>query len=72
MAVPKKKTSVSRKRMRHSHSRLVPTNMSSCANCGALKRSHHVCHVCGYYKGRLVLKMPTPEDDGAGQADILS
>lgn len=29
--------------------------VSKCQNCGAVKLSHHVCAVCGYYKGKQVL-----------------
>ena len=57
MAVPKKKTSQSRRNMRRSHDALTPVNVQECPNCGAAKLSHHVCPSCGHYKGRQVLKM---------------
>jgi large subunit ribosomal protein L32 len=56
MAVPKKKTSVSRRGMRRSHHHLAPINTTECPNCGAVKLSHHVCKSCGHYNGRQVLK----------------
>lgn len=57
MAVPKKKTSVSRRGMRRSHHGLVAINTHECTNCGATKLPHHVCHSCGFYNGRQVLKV---------------
>ncbi len=56
MAVPKKKTSQSRRNMRRSHDALTPVNVQECPNCGSAKLSHHVCPSCGHYKGRQVLK----------------
>jgi large subunit ribosomal protein L32 len=55
MAVPKKKTSKSRRDMRRSHHALQPSAMVECPNCGELKRPHHVCRACGYYSGREVV-----------------
>ncbi|KAF0138613.1 MAG: large subunit ribosomal protein L32, partial [Rhodospirillaceae bacterium] len=52
MAVPKKKTSKSRRDMRRSHHALRRINVVECPNCGELKRPHHVCDRCGHYKGR--------------------
>lgn len=59
MAVPKRKTSKSRRDMRRSHDALSPMRSGECANCGARKRSHHVCPSCGYYKGRQVVDVAT-------------
>jgi len=54
MAVPKKKTSPSRRNMRRSHHALKPAAYAECPNCGELKRPHHLCDACGYYDGREV------------------
>lgn len=54
MAVPKKKTSPSRRGMRRSHEALTVTASQDCANCGELKRPHHICSHCGHYDGREV------------------
>jgi large subunit ribosomal protein L32 len=56
MAVPKRKTSPSRRNMRRSHHRLKPEAQVECKNCGELKRPHHVCPACGHYDGRVVNK----------------
>ena len=55
MAVPKKKTSKSRRNMRRSHHALQPATYVECSNCGEMKRPHHVCAACGYYDGREVV-----------------
>jgi large subunit ribosomal protein L32 len=31
--------------------------MSSCPNCGEMKKPHRVCPHCGHYKGRKVLEV---------------
>lgn len=54
MAVPKKKTTPSRRNQRRAHDALRPTQALECQNCGELKRPHHVCGACGYYDGREV------------------
>jgi large subunit ribosomal protein L32 len=54
MAVPKKKTSKSRRDMRRSHHALAPASYAECSNGGELKRPHHVCGACGHYDGREV------------------
>jgi large subunit ribosomal protein L32 len=61
MAVPKKKTSKSRRNMRRSHHALTAVNSIECSNCGSRKLPHHVCSSCGHYKGRQVITQPTVE-----------
>ncbi|MGQ9367269.1 50S ribosomal protein L32 [Azospirillum sp. ST 5-10] len=56
MAVPKKKTSKSRRNMRRSHHALSTNSYAECQNCGELKRPHHVCGSCGHYDQREVVK----------------
>ncbi len=55
MAVPKKKTSKSRRDMRRSHEALAKNAMMECPNCGEMMRPHHVCESCGYYNKREVI-----------------
>jgi len=55
MAVPKKKTSPSRRNMRRSHHALTPPVYGECPDCGELKRPHHLCPSCGSYDGREIL-----------------
>ena len=49
MAVPKRKTSPSKRKMRRSHDGLSFANLVECSNCGELKLTHHVCSSCGFY-----------------------
>jgi large subunit ribosomal protein L32 len=53
MAVPKKKTSKSRRDMRRAHHALDKINVVEDKTTGELKRPHHVS-VDGYYNGRQV------------------
>jgi large subunit ribosomal protein L32 len=67
MAVPKKKTSPSRRNMRRSHDALSPINAGECNNCGAKKLPHHLCASCGHYKGRLVVSKRVSVAEEAGE-----
>ena len=54
MAVPKRKTSVSRKKMRRSHHKLSSPNIIEDKN-GEYKLSHHIDLKSGYYNGKKIL-----------------
>ncbi len=55
MAVPKRKTSKSKRDMRRSHDSLKKVNTVEDKTTGELKRPHHVS-ADGYYNGRQVTK----------------
>ena len=58
MAVPKGKVSKSRRDKRRSSVwKLEAPSLSKCTQCGELKMPHRVCPICGYYKGREVVKV---------------
>jgi large subunit ribosomal protein L32 len=57
MAVPKKRTSLARKRKRRSHLALSAPALDTCPRCLEPKAPHRVCHSCGSYKGRDVLRI---------------
>lgn len=59
MAVPKRRTSTTRKAKRRGHIKLTVPNMSACPNCGEMKRNHHVCTSCGHYAGKDALNLET-------------
>jgi large subunit ribosomal protein L32 len=54
-AVPKKKTSQSRKGNRRQHIRLTIPAIVPCSHCRNPKLRSHVCPTCGYYRGREVI-----------------
>lgn len=54
---PKKRHSRQRQGKRRSAIKLKTTKGVVCANCGNIGISYAVCKKCGYYKGRLVLKL---------------
>ena len=61
MAVPKRKKSKSRIRMRkRSHKVSIPAT-KPCPNCGERHLSHRVCPACGYYRGRQVVSVTVKE-----------
>ena len=49
MAVPKGKTSRSRRDKRRTHDRLKILNIVECPRCHSKKIAHRVCQNCGYY-----------------------
>ena len=54
MAVPKRKTSTSRKKMRRSHHRLRAENVVEDKKSGEYKLSHHVDLKSGFYNGKKI------------------
>jgi large subunit ribosomal protein L32 len=58
MAVPKKRTSKSRKNMRRAHDGIKFTEaVEICDNCGEPRLRHRVCESCGQYRGKQVLDL---------------
>jgi large subunit ribosomal protein L32 len=56
MAVPKYRTSKSKRDMRRSHHALTAPVNSLCPNCKEVKVPHSVCESCGHYKGKQVIE----------------
>ena len=56
MAVPKRKTSKSRRDKRRSHHRVKSVNILEDKKSGEYRLSHHVDLKTGYYNGRQVLE----------------
>jgi large subunit ribosomal protein L32 len=62
MAVPKKKTSKSRTRMRRAHDALRTPNCSPCPNCGEMRLPHRACPACGRYRDRQVVQVEAEDE----------
>jgi large subunit ribosomal protein L32 len=66
VAVPKRRTSQSKRDMRRAqHDKVVPPNLAICPKCSEPALPHRVCAACGYYKGRRVRK-GTADTETAG------
>ena len=51
MAVPKRRTSSTRRDKRRSHLRAGGGQVTLCNHCKQPKVAHHICSHCGYYAG---------------------
>ena len=56
MAVPKRKTSKSRKNKRRSHHRLIAANVVEDKKSGEYRLSHHIDLKSGMYNGKQILE----------------
>ena len=55
MAVPKRKTSKSKRDKRRTHKKIEAATTTTCPECGEATQPHHACPSCGAYKGRSVV-----------------
>ena len=63
MAVPKRKTSVSKRNMRRSHDSLKKINVILDKESGEPRLSHKIDLATGMYNGREILKKKTKENN---------
>ncbi len=56
MAVPKRKTSKSKRNMRRAHDRVKPSAYIEDKTSGELRRPHHIDLSTGMYRGRQILE----------------
>lgn len=63
MAVPKRKTTPSRRGMRRAHQALEVPNVVEDKQTGEFRRSHHIDLKTGMYRGRQVIIPKAKEDD---------
>ena len=61
MAVPKRRTSKSRKNQRRSHHALPAPARAKCPQCSEAKPPHRVCRECGYYDGAVRIEIAEEE-----------
>ncbi len=62
MAVPFRRTSKTKKRMRRTHLKKTASEMVACPKCGEMLKPHRACTKCGYYKGKEVIKIKEDEE----------
>jgi large subunit ribosomal protein L32 len=67
MAVPKTRTSHSKRNMRRSHHALKVHGVSICANCSQVKPHHGICEACGHYRGKQFLE---PKKSASGDTNF--
>ncbi|HDZ76867.1 MAG TPA: 50S ribosomal protein L32 [Candidatus Omnitrophica bacterium] len=63
MALPKRRWSKTRTRKGRTHKKLGEPLLSVCPKCKKPKLPHHLCPVCGYYKGRTVIEIEDKKKD---------
>ena len=56
MAVPKHKTSKSKRDKRRTHQKLEAPTTTECPECGETRLPHHACPSCGSYRGRNIIE----------------
>lgn len=57
MAVPFRRTSKTKKRMRRTHLKKEVGAITTCSKCGEALRPHRACTKCGNYKNENVLNI---------------
>ncbi len=62
MAVPFRRTSKTKKRMRRTHLKKEVGALTTCPKCGTTLRPHRACTKCGYYKDKEVIKKENEEE----------
>ena len=65
MAVPRRKTSKSKRDKRRTHHRLKLLTIVECPRCHSKKISHRVCENCGYYAEKEIIIF---EEKGKGKS----
>ena len=62
-AVPFRRTSKTKKRMRRTHLKKEVGAISVCPKCGEALRPHRACAKCGFYKKEDVLHLKKEEEN---------
>jgi len=59
--LPKRKYAKARQGKRRSHLGVLVPALVPCSQCHNLKPAHEVCHFCGTYNGRQIIKEKAPK-----------
>ena len=67
MATPKSRTSHRRTQHRYAHwvGAVKAPALTACTHCGEMIPAYCACPVCGYYRGRKILKVAADEAEAA-------
>lgn len=65
MAVPQRRISKTRKRLRRTHFKLHAKGLVACPHCGEMIQPHKVCPFCGYYNGKPIVVKKSKKSDEA-------
>lgn len=57
MPNPKRRHSKTRRDKRRTHYKISAPGFGKCPNCGAQKLHHAACTGCGYYNGRVMMRV---------------
>lgn len=60
-ALPKQRISRKRRGDRRSQQHLKPMQLVECPQCHNPRQPHHVCPICGTYRGRQVIAVKSAE-----------
>ena len=63
MAVPKRKKSKSKTRIRRQTKNISVPNLVQCPECKGYTPPHKVCLHCGFYKGKLIVQKKIKEKE---------
>jgi large subunit ribosomal protein L32 len=66
MAVPKKRTSRTRRDKRRATHKVSAPRLNRCPRCHSPRLPHRVCPTCGTYAGREVIAQDVAEELGGG------
>jgi large subunit ribosomal protein L32 len=69
MAIPFRRTSKTKKRLRRTHFKLTAPGLIKCSNCGAMIPSHRVCPKCGFYDKQAKIDVGAPVKEKAVKAN---
>ena len=67
MAVPKKRTSRTRRDKRRATHSISAPRLNECPRCHSPRLPHRVCPTCGTYAGREVIRHEVPEETPAAE-----
>jgi len=65
MGLPKRKVSHARQGDRRAHLAATVPALVECSHCHEMRRAHHACPACGWYRGRQVLEIKAKSTEAA-------